>query len=203
ITTADMTADLEKEMDEVAVSKKSKESVVKKSRADLAKILNALFLDKDQLSEALRSASAAQSIVGICPQCAKNLVVRYSRFGKQFIGCSGYPDCTQTYPLPGNGKITFTGNMCDECALPMIKVFRFKSRPYEMCIYPDCKSKADWVKKPRKEVAKKGAKKKATKKKATTKKKAPAKRAVKKTVKKVTKKTSSKKTATKKTGSKK
>ncbi|MBN1618812.1 type I DNA topoisomerase [Candidatus Dojkabacteria bacterium] len=28
-----------------------------------------------------------------CPECGKNLVERKGRWGKSFIGCSGYPDC--------------------------------------------------------------------------------------------------------------
>lgn len=34
------------------------------------------------------------SVVGICPSCGDDLVIRYGRkTGKKFIGCSGYPEC--------------------------------------------------------------------------------------------------------------
>ena len=29
----------------------------------------------------------------LCPNCGKKMLVRTSRFGNQFLGCSGYPDC--------------------------------------------------------------------------------------------------------------
>ena len=29
----------------------------------------------------------------ICPNCGKKMVMRTSRYGNQFLGCSGYPDC--------------------------------------------------------------------------------------------------------------
>ena len=29
----------------------------------------------------------------ICPECGKELVKRKSRYGKFFVGCSGYPKC--------------------------------------------------------------------------------------------------------------
>ena len=29
----------------------------------------------------------------VCPNCGKPLLVRTSRFGNQFLGCSGYPEC--------------------------------------------------------------------------------------------------------------
>ena len=35
-----------------------------------------------------------------CPKCGKPMVVRTSKFGK-FLGCSGYPKCKTTLPLPG------------------------------------------------------------------------------------------------------
>jgi DNA topoisomerase-1 len=28
-----------------------------------------------------------------CPDCGKSLVERRSKWGKTFVGCSGYPDC--------------------------------------------------------------------------------------------------------------
>lgn len=33
---------------------------------------------------------------GICPRCGGQLVVRYSKDGNQFYGCSNYPECTFT-----------------------------------------------------------------------------------------------------------
>lgn len=32
-----------------------------------------------------------------CPSCGKDIVARKSRNGRLFYGCSGYPDCTQSY----------------------------------------------------------------------------------------------------------
>ena len=29
----------------------------------------------------------------LCPNCGKKMLVRTSRFGNQFLGCSGYPEC--------------------------------------------------------------------------------------------------------------
>jgi DNA topoisomerase-1 len=57
--------------------------------------------------------------VGSCPECAKDLRLIYSRAGKRFIGCSGYPDCKRTYPLPQFGKVFPTGDVCGECRAPL------------------------------------------------------------------------------------
>ena len=38
-----------------------------------------------------------QTIDVKCPKCGKDIVVRRSRKGRVFYGCSGYPDCDQVY----------------------------------------------------------------------------------------------------------
>jgi len=38
-----------------------------------------------------------QSIDVKCPKCGKDIVARKSKKGRLFYGCSGYPDCTQSY----------------------------------------------------------------------------------------------------------
>ena len=35
-------------------------------------------------------------VVGFCPNCNHELVIRKGRFGK-FIGCTNYPNCTKTF----------------------------------------------------------------------------------------------------------
>ena len=32
-----------------------------------------------------------------CPKCGKDIVVRRSKKGRVFYGCSGYPNCDQSY----------------------------------------------------------------------------------------------------------
>jgi len=64
--------------------------------------------------------------------------------GSRFVGCTNYPDCENTYPLPNNGEINSKDELCDECGRPRIYVSRKKGRDYEMCIFPDCPTKDDW-----------------------------------------------------------
>ena len=40
----------------------------------------------------------------ICEKCGKKMVVRTSRLGKQFLGCSGYPECKNMKPMPTSGN---------------------------------------------------------------------------------------------------
>ena len=75
--------------------------------------------------------------VGICPECGQNLRLLYSRAGKRFLGCSGYPNCKRTYPLPQFGSLRMTGEVCDACNAPIALVMN-KGRPWKFCVNMDC-----------------------------------------------------------------
>jgi DNA topoisomerase I len=124
--------------------------------------------------------------VGICPDCGATLRLLYSRAGKRFLGCSAYPNCRRTYPLPQFGALKMTGEVCDACKAPIALVIN-KGRPWRFCVDMECpkrekkavkkpkkstepKPKSEKVKKPSGELKKKvGAKSKATKKKGSSK----------------------------------
>ena len=38
-----------------------------------------------------------------CPNCGRKMLVKTSRFGNQFLGCSGYPECKTILPIDVNG----------------------------------------------------------------------------------------------------
>ena len=81
----------------------------------------------------------AEIIVGKCPKCGGNLVVRYNRkTGKRFVGCSNWPKCNVTYPLLQRGKIIPTGKTCPECGnAPIVKI-KERYREYEVCLDMNC-----------------------------------------------------------------
>ncbi|MBI4399340.1 topoisomerase DNA-binding C4 zinc finger domain-containing protein, partial [Candidatus Micrarchaeota archaeon] len=84
---------------------------------------------------------------GKCGLCGNSLRKMFSRQGKQFVGCSGYPDCKNIYPLPQGAFIQPTGAVCPSCKTPMIKVRRKGKRQFEMCLLPTCETKKDWGRK--------------------------------------------------------
>ncbi len=69
-------------------------------------------------------------------------ILKARKSGKRFAGCGGYPECTITFPLPQRGAIISTGEVCDECDSPRIKVLAKGSRPWELCLDPGCSTKA-------------------------------------------------------------
>ncbi len=83
-------------------------------------------------------------MLGKCPKDGGDLVIRRSRFGKQFAACANYPKCMNTYSLPQNALILPTGKTCEHCHTPFIKVIRKGKRPFEMDLDPNCITKKDW-----------------------------------------------------------
>lgn len=70
----------------------------------------------------------AEATEHVCPKCGKPMVVRTSKFGK-FLGCSGYPKCKTTMPLPGapqgsaspDGLGELTGIKCPKCGADIVR----------------------------------------------------------------------------------
>jgi DNA topoisomerase I len=136
-----MTAELESDMNEIAEGKKTLDATVKESREMLTKVMQELEPEKEKIKTNITNAVREQNTIGTCPKCGKPLVVRVSRKAKRFVGCTGYPECTNTYSLPQQGGLTMTTKQCDACNTPIVKV-KMKGRPtWELCINSDCPKK--------------------------------------------------------------
>ncbi len=140
ITHPEMTAELEDEMSNIAAGNTSKASVVMESRDLLAAEIAALLPVQEQVKEALADAVAADAYVGKCPKCGKDLQIRASsKTRSMFIGCSGWPECDVTFPLP-KGKIEAQEELCPTCGMPQVKVSAFRAKPRVQCIDPNCET---------------------------------------------------------------
>ncbi len=138
ITSPDMTATLEEDMDRIASGAKTRKEVVDLSRDILNDVLNELLPHSEEVKDALSDAVAADAYVGPCPKCGRDLQLRASsKTRSMFIGCAGWPECDVTYPLP-KGKIESQEEKCPTCGMPQIKVTAFRSKPRVMCIDPNC-----------------------------------------------------------------
>ena len=138
ITTPTMTSELESDMTSVSEGKKTQHAVVTRSREMLAGLLEGLIEHKEDLGEAISDAVTADAKIGVCPKCGHDLLVKQSaKTRSSFIGCSAWPECDVTYPLP-KGKIEPVEEPCPTCGCPQIKVKPFKSKPYTVCVDPAC-----------------------------------------------------------------
>jgi DNA topoisomerase-1 len=120
ITLPDMTAKLEKDMDAIAEGKIQQNYVVEESVKFLQEILKSTNLS--ELSKNLKEGVRKDNVIGKCPECGRELVVRRTKDRKRFIGCSGFPDCRFTLPLPQNGSLYVTAKKCKEHEINMVKI---------------------------------------------------------------------------------
>ncbi len=142
IATPAMTAELEKDMDEIAEGQTSHNVVVDRSRKMLTDIMSALNSNKDELGKEIRAGIREDKIVGKCPNCGSDLkIIRAKKSRKRFVGCTNYPNCNTSYPLPQYGEIIALGETCGACGSPKIKVLSGKGRPWILCIDPKCPTK--------------------------------------------------------------
>lgn len=143
IASHEMTAELEKSMDAISEGKISKDSVVDESRDILRRVYEHLESSEEQFADIVWNGIRVDETLGKCPVSGHDLIIRRSRKSrKRFVGCSGYPDCTVTYPLPQRGEIIPLGTQCDACGSPEIKVLGGK-RPWVTCINMDCPKKQE------------------------------------------------------------
>ena len=139
ITKPDMTADLEGEMSAIADGKIARSEVVADSRYMLSAELANLIPHSEDVRGMLADASAADAYVGTCPECGKDLQVRHSRKTRSaFIGCSGWPECNVTYPVPRGKLLGVAEEPCGTCGMPQIRFQPFRSKPRVQCIDPEC-----------------------------------------------------------------
>nr|MBA2712625.1 topoisomerase DNA-binding C4 zinc finger domain-containing protein [Rubrobacteraceae bacterium] len=143
IASHEMTAQLERSMDEISEGKISKDSVVDSSREVLRKVYDHLQSSETEFADIVWEGIRTDETIGKCPESGHDLIIRRNRKSrKRFVGCTGYPDCTVTYPLPQRGEIIPLGTTCDACGSPEIKVLGGK-RPWVTCINMDCPKKQE------------------------------------------------------------
>src|SRR5215210_5423635 len=143
IASHEMTAELERSMDEISEGKITKESVVDESRDVLRGVYEHLQNSETEFADIVWNGIRGDEVLGDCPESDHNLIVRRARkSGKRFVGCAGYPECRVTYPLPQKGTILPTHTVCDRCGSPEIKVLGGK-RPWITCINMDCPKKEE------------------------------------------------------------
>ncbi len=127
IVDVNFTAQMESDLDKVA-----------EGEADWTAVMDAFyqpFALKVQQAQAEMpvSKSGPEPIGRACPDCGRDLVIRYGRFGK-FISCSGFPECRHTEPW-----LEKIGVTCPKDHGEIVERKTRKGRVFFGCAnYPDC-----------------------------------------------------------------
>ncbi|HPJ30686.1 MAG TPA: DNA topoisomerase I, partial [Methanothrix sp.] len=132
ITKPEMTRTLEEDMTKIAEGRIEEGAVVEESRSMLDSVFDDLLSHQEEIGTTLREGLRTDKIVGACPSCGKELIIRRGRRGSRFIGCAGYPDCTFTLPLPKFGMIVVTDKLCEEHGMQHIRIINKGKRPWDL-----------------------------------------------------------------------
>ncbi len=75
---------------------------------------------------AAEADDSEDTVIGACPECGGDhggeLAIKQLRSGSRLVGCTRYPDCEYSLPLPRRGDIEVTDTRCDEHDLPELRV---------------------------------------------------------------------------------
>ncbi|QQR53350.1 type I DNA topoisomerase [bacterium] len=138
------TARMEEDLDKIAQGTLERDKLLRGFYKRFSKELSA-FLNK----HSKKAGKIIQMTELDCPTCKKNkLAILYGKTG-EFIGCSGYPDCsfTSNFKREENGDITLIATeapqlldeTCPQCG-KQLRVLKGKFGPFTGCSgYPDCK----------------------------------------------------------------
>jgi DNA topoisomerase-1 len=140
VTDHKMTAHLENDMDEIANGRTTLEAVVSESQAMLSDVLKTMEAQRENIGEEIRKALESQHFIGKCPECGSDLKTIRTKFGSSFVGCSNYPDCKRTYPMPAGAKVETLEEVCEQCRSPMVRVIRRGQPVTQQCLDPDCET---------------------------------------------------------------
>ncbi|MBI4021524.1 MAG: DNA topoisomerase I [Candidatus Aenigmarchaeota archaeon] len=137
IISVDLTRSFEEEMEAIREGKKKREAVIAEARETLERIMAAFKKNEKKIGgtllEGMREVMRVESTIGTCT-CGQTLVVKRSRQGKRFVGCTGYPACTQTFSLPHRGYLKPLPKTCPTCGLFIVMVKYAGRRPWELCV---------------------------------------------------------------------
>ncbi|PSP77397.1 DNA topoisomerase I [Halobacteriales archaeon QS_4_69_225] len=97
--------------------------------------------------EAEAADEADDRVIGACPDCGDDddgeLAVKRLRSGSRLVGCTRYPDCEYSLPLPRRGEIEVVEETCADHDLPHLHVVDDGDDPWELgcpiCNYAEFK----------------------------------------------------------------
>jgi DNA topoisomerase-1 len=129
----DFTAEMEEKLDRVATGEQAWVPMLQEFYAP--------FSDKVEVArEKMPKVEYKPEPTGeMCPECGEPLLIRHGRYGK-FIGCSGYPKCRYTTPIP------IPGVTCPECGGAVVEKRTRRRRTFYSCINwrPDDETACQW-----------------------------------------------------------
>jgi DNA topoisomerase I len=168
MATPKMTAELERDMDQIAAGETSKDEVLSISREMLHSTTEHLQQNTEEFAKQIWAGMDEDKFLGPCKVCEEagrkrddgspnRLRIIQLKGGKRMYGCEGWirppevaegeppppPDpnsCPVSGPLPGRGyELWRLEERCSVCEqMPRLTVKGFRGRPWKLCLNDDC-----------------------------------------------------------------
>lgn len=138
IVDVQFTAKMEDEFDEVADGHKQWQEVIRAFYGPFEKNLELKMKEVPKIERALEVSDE------LCEKCGKQMLIKYSRFGK-FLACSGFPECRNTKKILTEEEKAL--GKCPKCKEgDIVKKKSKRGRAFYGCSrWPDC-DYASWKK---------------------------------------------------------
>jgi DNA topoisomerase-1 len=113
-------------------------------RSTLEEFYEQFSRDLAKAKEQMQSVSQAEPGTEVkCEKCGRPMLLKFSRRGDKFLGCSGFPECKSTVSLAPAGaeQPVETEFKCDKCDAPMLRRVGKRGREYLACsAFPACRN---------------------------------------------------------------
>jgi len=150
IVSPEMTKRLDNDLEKIEAGKEKRDVVLDNAEKHLRRILKDFKIHEREIGkeiyDAVREYEKEIHDVGTCPKCkaagrsrgdkGKLMIMHSRRTGKRFVGCTSYPNCTNSFPLPQHGYIEVISKKCPmpDCGLHLIQVKSKGKRPWRFCL---------------------------------------------------------------------
>ena len=144
IVSISMTREMERHLENILVNTEESKSVLIDAIESVSDIILDV-IDKHEVGIQLDTMSKTvrynKRVLGSCPICGNGVIyiLRSRRTNKRFAGCSNFPECNASMPLPQNGKISKAGT-CKHCGWPKVRI-NINGKVFISCINLACPSR--------------------------------------------------------------
>jgi DNA topoisomerase-1 len=149
ITSVELTRNLEEKVELIKAGKEDSDAVLEEAVTKLRNTIREMKKSEVEigsvLAKALERSKSEERILGRCPKCKTGdlVILRSSKSGKRFVGCTGYFDgkCKVSFPLPQRGRAKPSKSACSICGYPSVLILTPRRRAWRLCLNPVCPSK--------------------------------------------------------------
>jgi DNA topoisomerase-1 len=94
------------------------------------------FVHGCPICKAEEADAQEDEVIGACPECGEEeggeLAIKHLQSGNRLVGCTRYPDCDYSLPLPRRGDIEVTDAFCPDHDLPELVIHDGDGDPWEL-----------------------------------------------------------------------